>query len=234
MPNTITKNGVSSSTLTGLLISELPDITKPARREEVTEVDGRDGDVVRYKGYDSYTKQAIVGLHGAYDIDAIANFFDGDGDFIFSNEPTKKYRGRIVNAIDFERLVRFRKAKVAIVVEPYKKLVNEADVQSTTSPMSVENKGYVDSLPKIKIEGTAGAIVVVKLSGSTVCTVTIPPEGNITLDGEAQNAYNSNADKNQYVQGDFMRIPKGTKTIAWTVSGGTVSKVTVSPNSRWL
>lgn len=231
MGNTITKNGVSSSTLTGLLISELPDITHPDRRQEVIEVDGRDGDIVRYQGYSTYKKKVQVGLHGSYDIDAIINFFSGEGEFVFSNEPTKKYIGRVVDAVDFERLVRFRKGNVNITVQPYKKLVTEANVTGTTSPKTVHNAGYVDCLPKIVLTGTAGNVIALKLAGITFMTVTIPPEGTITLDGEAKNCYNTNADKNQYVVGDFVALHAGDNVISWT---GTLTGITITPNSRWL
>lgn len=231
MRNTITKNGVLSSTLSGLLISELPAITKPARRQDITLVDGRDGDVVSYLGYETYKKSMQIGLYGSYDIDAISNFLNGEGWFTFSNEPTKRYRGRIVDNIDYERLVRFRTAKVDIIVQPYKKLVTEADVTGTASPLTVHNSGYETCLPKFVISAAAAATIVLKVGGVTKMTITMPPEGTITIDGEAKNCYNSNADKNQYVVGTFIELPSGDSVISWT---GTVTAMTITPNSRFL
>jgi len=232
MGNIIFK-GTNSDTISGLLISELPDITKPPRRQEAIEVDGRDGDVYRYKGYDTYKKTLQIGLHGTYDIDEIANFFSGEGAVIFSNEPTKQYTARIVDNIDFERLVRFRTAKVPFIVQPYKKLVGEDNVTGSTSPLTVENLGYEDSLPTIIIVADADEVVEIDVNAQTVLSVTMPPEGTITIDGEALNCYNSNADKNQFVTmaGDFPTLLSGDNEISWT---GDVTSVTVIPNSRWL
>lgn len=232
MGNLIFK-GVDSDTIGGLLISEQPTITRPARRATATEVAGRDGDVVDYLGYDTYDKHAEIGLHGAYDIDEIINFFSGEGWVTFGNEPTKKYWGRIVKGIDFERLVRFRKAKVSWTVQPYKKLVTEANVTGSTSPLEVENLGYEDSLPTIIIEADEDEVVELDINGITVLSVTMPAEGTITIDGETKNCFNSNADKNQFVTmaGDFPTLPSGENEVSWS---GTVTSVTVIPNSRWL
>lgn len=227
----ITFKSISSSTITGLIISELPTITRPPRRQEVIEVDGRDGDVVNYIGYDTYKKKLEIGLFGDYDIDEVSNFFSGEGWLILSNEPTKKYYARIVDGIDFERLVRFRTAKVSFLVQPYKKLVTESNVTGTTSPLTVVNQGYIDSMPTIIVTATAGNVIHLKKGGVEFMTVTMPTEGTITIDGEALNCFNSNADKNQNVVGEFATLQSGNNSISWT---GTLTSITIIPNSRWL
>lgn len=231
MGNIIFK-GVNSNTISGLLISEQPDIVRPARRSEVMEVDGLDGDKVNYLGYESYKKSAIVGLHGDFDIDEVMNFFNGEGWVVFANEPTKKYWGRIVDDVALERLVRFRTGKVTWVVQPFKKLVTEDSVTDASSPMTVVNQGYEDALPTIIITATAGAVIELDINAQTVLSVTMPPEGTITIDSETKNCFNSNADKNQYVTmaDDFPTLISGDNTISWTGS----ASLTVIPNSRWL
>ena len=230
MGNIIFK-GVNSSTINGLLISEQPDITRPSRKQEVIEVDGRDGDVVNYLGYESYKKTALVGLYSSFNVDEIFNYFGGEGWVTFANEPTKKYWGRIVDNIDLERRIRFRTGKVTWIVQPYKKLVTENDVTSSTNNFTVVNQGYEDALPVITIVAPAGNVVGIKVNTILVATITMPPEGTITLDSEALNCFNSNADKNQYVVGKFATLKAGNNTIGWT---GTVTSVKVKPNSRFL
>ena len=46
-------NGKSSESIPGLLICELPPITKPKMRTSVTKIDGRDGDIVEDLGYEN-------------------------------------------------------------------------------------------------------------------------------------------------------------------------------------
>lgn len=226
----ITFKGVDSDTITGLLISEQPDITRAPRKTESIDVDGRDGDVVNYLGYDTYVKDATIGLHGAFDIDEIANFFTGEGWVIFSNEPTKKYWGRITSQIDFASLVRFRTAKVKWTVQPYKKLVTEANVSGATSPLTVENQGYEDAKPLIKVVGTPASVHTLDVDGIDFATVTLPASGEIYLDGENLNAYDATGDQNNKVVGGFAVLPAGSSDIGWT---GTAT-VTITPNSRWL
>lgn len=234
MNNTIIYKNINSSTLKGLLISDLGDIIKPTRRQETMEVDGRDGDVYRYKGYDSYDKTIEIGLHNGFDLDAISNFFSGDGVAIFSNEPTKYYLARITKQINYERLVRYRKAKVKFTVEPFKYLIDEPNITSSDTSFTVKNLGYEDSLPTFILTGDVDEVVTIKVNGLQVYEVTIPPEGTITIDSLALNCYNSNADKNQYVKisgGDFARLKSGDNTIE---RGGNLDSITVMPKSRWL
>jgi phage-related protein len=228
--NTIIFNGNSTADIAGLLISELPDISRADRRTDNTKIDGRDGDVVSYLGYNTVKKQIVVGLTRGFDIDAIINFFDGEGWAVFSNEPTKRYYVRFEDGFDLERLVRFRKGKINMVAQPFKKLVDEDDVSGTAS-VTVENLGYVNSQPIITITAAADAELVLTLDSTEMMNIIMPSEGTITIDSEALNCFNSNADKNQYVTGSFIELTKGEHTIA--VTGGATA-LTVKPNSRWL
>lgn len=120
MINYIELNGEKSSNVKGLIIQSLPPITKPKVRASIEEIDGRDGDIVTKVGYAAYDKEVSVGLHGDFDIDDAIAFFDSEGEVVFGNEPDKYYRYQILEQIDFERLVRFRTAKVKMHVQPFK------------------------------------------------------------------------------------------------------------------
>ena len=118
--NYVILNDVKSTLVQGLLISELPPISKPLMRTSVEEIDGRDGDIVTKLGYSAYDKTMTIGLFGNYDIDQVIEYFDSEGTVIFSNEPDKFYRYQIIEAIDFERLSRFKTATVTFHVQPFK------------------------------------------------------------------------------------------------------------------
>jgi phage-related protein len=228
--NSIIFNGVSTDTLTGVIISELPSIDRAAERMNTVQVDGRDGDIAESLGWDTVDKEVTIGLTRGFDVDAINNYFRGSGTAIFSNEPTKIYRIRWQRGFSLERLVRFRRGKLRLVAQPFKKLVGETDVSGTDS-VSVENKGYMSSQPIITIEAPAATEIVLELDGDEKMNIVMPDEGTITIDSETLNCFNSNADKNQYVEGSFIELTSGTHTIEAT--GGATS-ITVTPNSRWL
>lgn len=120
MINYIELNGEKSTNVKGLIIQSLPPISKPKMRTSIATIDGRDGDVVTKLGYSAYDKQLSIGLHGDFDIDDAIAFFDSEGEVVFSNEPDKYYRYKILDEIDFERLVRFRTATVKMHVQPFK------------------------------------------------------------------------------------------------------------------
>ena len=120
MINYIELNGEKSTSVKGLIIQSLPPISKPKMRTSVEEIDGRDGDIVTKLGYSAYDKEVGIGLHGDFDIDDAIAFFDSDGEVVFGNEPDKYYRYKLLDQIDFERLVRFRTAKVKMHVQPFK------------------------------------------------------------------------------------------------------------------
>lgn len=120
--NYIELNGKSSLDVQGLLIQSLAPITKPKVRTEKTEIDGRDGDIITRLGYSAYDKEISIGLSWNYDIDEVIQYFvDNDkGMVLFSNEEYKLYRYEILDQIDFERLIRFKTAKVKFHVQPFK------------------------------------------------------------------------------------------------------------------
>ena len=76
--------GKRSDTIPGLIICELPPISKPKMRTSITKIDGRDGDIIEELGYESYTKNVKIGLTRNYDIDTVAKYFTGEGTIVLS------------------------------------------------------------------------------------------------------------------------------------------------------
>ena len=159
--NSITWRGVSSTTIDGLLICELPPISKPTMRIKETVIDGRDGSFVEELGYSSYKKPILIGLHGKYDIDKVIKYFTGEGDLVFSNEPDKVYKARVVASIDFQRLVRYRTASVTFLVQPYKYKKDEAMKETEVVTTSGTNIILTDcGNTPMRIETEADKVVV--------------------------------------------------------------------------
>ena len=118
--NNIILNGISSTTIAGLLIQTLPPISKPKIRAQAEEIDGRDGDIITTLGYGAYDKEFTIGLYGQYNVDQVIQYFNSSGVVTFSNEPDKYYNYQIVEQIDFEKLLRFKTAIVRMHVQPFK------------------------------------------------------------------------------------------------------------------
>ena len=230
--NYINWNGKDSREIQGLLISELPPITKPKLRTKETVIDGVDGSIIEELGYESYDKPIVIGLKIGADVDEITEYFTGNGEVIFSNEPNKYYRATIINGIDYARLARYRVAKVVFRVQPFKYEDGEFEIYNIggEKELTIGNIGNYCAKPLITLKG-AGTVVL-SLNGNTVCQYTFPEgEDTVILDSEIQDAYLGNALKNRNMVGDFPVLAVGTNKISWS---GTVNKISVKRYSRWL
>lgn len=232
--NFITLNGIRSDSVKGLLISELPPVVKPQQRTEIEEIDGRDGDIVTKLGYSAYDRTMLIGLHGDFDIDDVIRFFDSEGDAVFSNEPDKLYKYQILDDIEFERLIRFRKAKVSFHVQPFKysaveriKTINA----ETEDSFRVLNSGNTVARPRITITGSG--TINLSLNNHQMFVINLGNEGYITIDTEEMNAYKGSVLKNRLVTGNYdnFALTLGMNVISWT---GDVDAVSIEKYSRWI
>ena len=130
MINYIIINGTNSNTINGLGINELPPISKPPLRVQTEEIDGRDGDISTNLGYGAYDKTISIGLFGTgYDINEVISFFNGEGTVVFSNEPDKYYKYKIINQIDYEALLKFKSATITFHCQPFKYPLEETPLE---------------------------------------------------------------------------------------------------------
>lgn len=230
--NYIIFNDKDSRDIKGLLISELPPIRKPNMRAKETVIDGVDGSIIEELGYESYDKTVVVGLKIGADVDKITEFFTGNGKVVFSNEPDKYYIATTIKNIDYERMLRYRVAKVTFRVQPFKYNRVEVPREATTerTSMIIENLGNHTSKPIITIKGSGK--VSLTLNGNAVCDYTFPSgESSVVIDSEKQDAYLGDVLKNRNMNGDFPVFQKGNNTLAWS---GTVTSITITKYSRWL
>ena len=237
MRNYIILNGNNSNNLTGLLISKLPPITKPKHRTQTKEIDGRDGDIVTTLGYGAYDKSIDIGLYGNFNLDDIMTFFNSSGTVTFSNEEDKYYNYQIVDQIDYERLIRFRTAKVKMHVQPFKySAVEGIRTYNITNQdeITINNNGNYTAKPVITIAGSG--TINLSVNGYEVLVIELGETAStITIDTANMEAYNQNTSQlmNRSVTGDYdnLYLNAGKNTISWT---GTITQIQIQNYSRWL
>lgn len=227
-------NGRRSDSVRGLVIVSLPPISKPAMRYTSEEIDGRDGDIVTRLGYQAYDKELAIGLHGDYDIDRVIEYFAGSGEVVFSSEPDKVYRFEQLEAVDFERLVRYRTATVKIHVQPFKTslLCQPKSFDGASGVAIVENTGNVEAAPTITVEANGKTVLV--LDGSPVLTIDRQGDYTAVIDVRALEAATPEGVLlNRDITGDYQRLTlsRGRHTLEWS---GSVKAVTVADYSRWI
>ena len=230
--NYIIWNGRDSREISGLLISDLPPITKPKLRVKETVIDGVDGSIIEELGYESYDKTIAIGLKAGVDIDEIIEYFTGNGEVIFSNEPNKYYKAMIIKGIDYSRLLRFRVAKVTFRVQPFKYDNAETEIfnYGTSNELTVVNIGNHTAKPLITVKGEG--VIHLFVNGDPICQYEFPENDNtVILDSEKQDAYLGNQLKNRAMIGDFPIFKKGENKVSWS---GTVERISIKRYSRWL
>lgn len=234
-PN-ITINGVNSLDIQGLMITELPPITKAPKRVLIEAIDGKDGDEITDLGYDAYDKPLKFALYGSFDVDKIIEYFDSKGVITFSNEPDKYYLFTIYEQIDLNRLLRYRTGEVAIHVQPFKFSTQEEaiefDVGASPNEVDVFNAGNIIARPIITITGSGD--IVLYINDTELLNISLDALGEtIIIDSETMNAYALDGTfLNRQVVGNYdnIKLKTGDNTIKIT---GTITALSVSKYSRW-
>lgn len=238
MANNIILNGVSSTTIQGLLIQNLPPISKPKIRAEAEEIDGRDGDIITLLGYGAYDKEFQIGLYGDFDIDQIIEYFNSSGVVTFSNESDKYYNYQILEQIDFEKLLRFRTATVKMHVQPFKYSLTDNsktfNIAEGTTQVQIRNAGNIYSKPILTITGTG--TINLYLNQIQLFTINLGDiASTIAIDIANMNAYNptTNVFMNRLVVGNYdnFKLSIGKNIISWT---GSITQIQIQNYSRWI
>lgn len=217
--NYVILNGVKSTTIRGLLIQELPPIVKPMIRRNIEEIDGVDGDIVTELGYSAYDRQMNIGLYGKFDIDEVMGYFNSQGNAIFSNEPDKVYKYKILEQIDFERLFRYKTAIVTFHVQPFKYPINERAIQQqlelfkfVDGSMADDNIKYSGNTLEFTLQNMFGTSLPIEQinykAGKTyklVTDLTGTQDGGVQIDisGEDYIYYNANETGQKEIEFSF-------------------------------
>ena len=236
MINYVVINGKSTKELRGIMVNELPPITKPQMRTQVEQIDGRDGDIITKLGYSAYDKTITIGLFGeGYDVNEIIAFFTSEGTIIFSNEEDKYYNFTMVSQIDIESLLKFKSASITFHCQPFKysSIRFEEVFPTINNSFKVLNIGNIYSKPIYEITGTG--TINLSIDGTQRVVIDLGESSKtITIDTEQLDAYDSNnLLVNRDIQGDYtnLYLKQGYSTISWS---GTITQFKMKKVSRWL
>lgn len=219
----------------GITISKRPSLPSPKRRVSYVDIPGRDSTLT----YDESTfsditiavECSIKGKNIAEKLDNIKAwlFGSGENDLVFSFQDDKKYKAQVVNAIDFKQVFKYTSVfPIIFNCRPFKYSVQNNIFTITQNGTSIINLGTLKSEPIISVYGSGK--ICLKVDKTTVNLNDIT--GEIILDSVIQDAYNDAGDNlNSKVNGEFITLKTGTNKFEWT---GSVTKIEVVPNWRWL
>jgi phage-related protein len=224
----------------GIIVKSLPPVYAPALRDDSYIVPGRHGALHRSAGdYDEqlmmlegYIPYEQAGSNPA-SLESIKAWLRGSGILTLSDRPGRAYRGRITDEIAFIQWVAAfddRLFSVSFWCEPFAYDDDPVDIEITTSGTDIVNPGTFPASPIIKVEGSGD--VVLAIGGTAVGLTGLT--GTVTIDCEARFAYATDAtDQVAITLADHVwpELAVGTSAVSWV---GSVTKVTITPNWRWL
>lgn len=216
-----TFNDIRSDSMKNIIVESLPPIVKPPKRYNLVNINGSDRTNIETLGYEAYVKPITIWFKDD-NIDPIVNWLDGSGKLILSNELDKYYDAEILEQIDYEKAIRYRKARIPFLVQPFKHATKENEVTLLT----VFNRGNIESLPLMTVYGSGVANI--SINGAWVCTLTI--NDFIILDSQEQEAYKGEVLQNRSMVGTFPKLKPGFNTISYT---GNVTSIKTLVRSRW-
>ncbi|BDR67198.1 hypothetical protein K144312032_14260 [Clostridium tetani] len=211
----------------GLKIISLPNITTPEKREEKIIIPGRSGYLTQSDG--SYEGEVKPVEFDYFDnrFDDIKQWLTGSGEVIFSNEPDRYYKARIINKLDLARVLeKFHSGIIQFDCQPFGYDLNN-NLIIIDKPISIYNEGTYESQPYMKIFGTGD--VSLNINNKVIKLKNIIDY--IELDSEIMECYKEHQNCNNRMTGEFPILKVGENKISWT---GNVNKIEIKPRWRCL
>lgn len=223
-------NNQNTKTL-GFALKGRPNIPSANKRYESTEVEGRDGSLTRFIGYEDLKFSLTFNILFQSDIKQklreIKGVIANATKLSFDDSPTFFYKIKQAQISDTETVIKSSGIfSVDFVAEPFE--FEQSSTTTYTSSATIVNRTTTTALPLIKVTGTGTVVLKVNGIGITLTNLT----NYIVLDSQIQEAYSGlTTNMNQNMNGEFPIFTIGNNTINWT---GTVTKIEITNNWRWL
>lgn len=220
----------------GILIAKRPSIPLPRRKIQYIDIPGKDSSLRYDEG--TYEDITILVECSMVNKEYLPNAIDdikgwlsnmGEGELIFSFQPTKKYMAQVVNFIDFTQVFNaIGKFPIIFNCRPFKYAVDNDPITITARETTINNIGTVSSEPILAIYGNGD--ITININSHQVILKNIA--NKIIVNSVIEDAYNDLGENlNGKVIGEFPRLSPGANRISWS---GSVSKIEITPNWRWI
>lgn len=233
----LTFNGTTSDSLR-VIVERYPDRPVPERIVQTIRVPGRSGVLTVSEGwdnvvqdYDVYISAEAQGLPSA-SAGMVAWLLSAEGYHRLedSYNPGIYRLARLINPQDcINYFNRFGRCTLSFDCMPQRWLTSGEVATTYTADATITNPTAYAAMPLVTVTGSGD--VVFSLGGFTVGITGL--DGSITLDSEAQNAYDGSVNLNSIVtlaDGSFPEINPGSNTLAFV--SGSISSISVTP--RWF
>lgn len=218
--------GIDSSTYGRTRI--VPLFPRAEKAVELRLVEGADRTEREDLGYQAFTTSAEMILSNDVDIWAFRSWASGDGELSLDGE---KYVYAYADSGVLHTYIAMGVSRYVVtitftVIDPF--IYTDEDDVVLTEAGTVTNQGTYHSEPIMIIEGSGE--VVIDIDGRTF-TYDFLTDSEVVIDSRQKEAYFATNLKNRQMIGEFPYLTSGVNNISWT---GTVTSITIQPNSRWL
>ena len=234
--------GVDSDTIK-TYIQDRPLIEAPLRRTSWKSAYGVDGEIPFDEGaYEDTSLELTLAVGGddlIGDRQRVVDLFDGRGSFVEMIpyfDPTKIYRVKASEPIQFENKFYYGNAQAAQVtlrVKPYKYLIEDGTVTTTSKTLTMNNPTNYTAQPIIRLKGTGVVKIVVNNQEFNIREL----PGDIVLHSERYLAYRESSNgiltpaNDKVTSRDYPLLEPGINNIEII---GSVTEVTIEPRWRSL
>ena len=224
-------NNQNTKTL-GFALVGRPSIASAEKKYETTEVEGRDGSLTRFLGYDDLKFSLNFNILFQSDIKQKLREIKGvlaqASTLSFDDSPNFYYEIKQAQISETESVIKASGVfNVDFVAEPFEYETSATGNYSVKS-FTIANKTTTTALPIIKIYGSGTVVLTVNGKGITLTDLTT----GITIDSDLQEAYSGlTTNMNSNMNGEFPILKTGNNTITLT---GNVTKTEIKNNWRWL
>ncbi|MBN7576023.1 phage tail protein [Clostridium sp. 2-1] len=212
----------------GLKIISLPPIQLSTPKIDEKSVDGRDGTLTEFKGYDSDTKSVECDYFGN-DPMRLLNWLQGDGEVVFGSLPDRYYKAKINNVIPISQIIENQMYTFTIQFrcQPFGYLLDGKETLTLTSSTILNNnKATHTSKPDIKIYGSGSCAFTINSRTFNIKNI---PNGSIAINSFLEEVLENKGDQ---MEGYFPYLDVGENAISWTGAG--VTRIEIIPNWRCL
>ncbi len=232
----LTFNGVNSDSL-DVIVEKYPERVIPERIVETVRVPGRNGTLTRTQGfanvvqdYDVYVSAEAAGLPSASAAMAAWLLAPEGYQRLEDSYNSGEYRmGRLIQNADLQNFFnKYGRATLSFDCLPQRWLTSGETATTYTVNTTITNPTKFTALPLIEVVGTGD--IVFSLGGFSVAIEDLV--SSITLDCEAQNAYDGQDNLNSSItlsDGEFPQLAPGSNSL--TITTGSVTSITITP--RW-
>lgn len=216
----------------GFALVGRPNVPSANKKYETIEVEGRDGSLTKFIGYEDLKFTLTFNILFQNDIKQklreIKGLLSVAKTLAFDDSPNFFYKVKQAQISDTETIIKSSGVfSVEFVCEPFEYETTETK-SYTTNSFTITNHTTTTALPIIKIYGSGTVVLTVNGKGITLNDLTT----DITIDSELQEAFSGlTVNMNGNMSGEFPVFKTGSNTITLT---GNVTKTEIKNNWRWL